>query len=183
VNTSGDLTSSAGNSGSTVATLTVSAAPVPPAFDSAFAPDTIIVGGVSTLTFTIDNAGNTSDTTALDFTDNLPAGVEVAAVPNAATTCTGGTLTAAAAGTNISYTGGTVAAGATCTVSADVTSNTPGTYVNTTGDLTSSAGNSGPTVATLTVNAAPVPALGPVWLAVLASLLGVVAFWQLRTRP
>ena len=53
---------------------------------------------------------------------------------NAATTCVGGTLTAAAATGTISYTGGTVPAGGSCTLSVDVTSDDPGVFVNTTGD-------------------------------------------------
>ena len=114
-----------------------------PAFSKAFSPDTIAYGGTSTLTFTIDNTGSSVDATSLDFTDNLPAGVTVADPASASTTCTGGTLTAVAGSGVISYTGGTVAAGSTCTVQADVASNSSGTHVNTTGNLTSSLGNSG----------------------------------------
>ena len=51
----------------------------------------------------------------------------------------------------ITYTGGSVGAGASCTVEADVTSSTVGTHVNTTGDLTSSKGNSGTASDNLTV--------------------------------
>jgi hypothetical protein len=122
-----------------------------PGFAQAFSPSTILKDGTSTVTFTIDNSANASAATSLDFTDNLPAGVSVASPANASTTCTGGTLTATSGAGTISYTGGTVGAGATCTVSADVTSATDGAYSNTTGDLTSSLGNSGTSNATLTV--------------------------------
>jgi len=122
-----------------------------PAFSKAFAPASIQTGDVSTLTFTIDNSALAVPATALDFTDNLPAGMEVAATPNASTTCTGGTLTAVAAAGVVSYTGGTIAAGASCTVDVDVTATAAGALVNTTGDLTSSLGNSGTAGATLTV--------------------------------
>jgi hypothetical protein len=44
-----------------------------------------------------------------------------------------------------------------CTVSVDVTSAAEGTYVNTTSDLTSSAGNSGQATAQLLVLPAPAP--------------------------
>jgi len=115
----------------------------PPGFLKTFVPDQINGGATSTLTFTIDNTPNANDATGLDFTDNLPAGVTVAGTPNASTTCTGGTLTAVAGTGVVSYTGGTVTAGASCTVSVDVTSSTPGTHTNVTGDLTSSLGNSG----------------------------------------
>ena len=63
----------------------------------------------------------------------------------------GDTSTAAGRANVITYTGGTVAAGSTCTVQVDVTSGTGGTYVNTTGRLTSSSGDSGTATYTLTV--------------------------------
>lgn len=114
----------------------------PPTFAKVFAPDNILFGGISTLTFTIDNTASALAASALDFTDNLPAAVTVATPANASTTCTGGTLTAAAGSGVISYTGGTVGAGTSCTVEVDTTSSTAGTHTNTTGDLTSSSGNS-----------------------------------------
>ena len=100
-NTSSDL--SAGGikvSGPATASLTIEPAPT---FAKVFAPDSSVVGQVSTLTFTINN--NTASAVAassLDFTDNLPAGVVVAAPPNASTTCTGGTITAIAGASIIS---------------------------------------------------------------------------------
>ena len=148
VNTSGDLTSSLGNSGTATATLTVDPAP---GFAKAFAPASVVVGSPSTLTFTIDNSGSLTDGTALDFTDNLPAGMEVASPANASTTCTGGTITATAGATSVNYTGGSVTAGMTCTVSVDVTPTVAGALVNTSEDLTSSLGNSGTATDTLTV--------------------------------
>ncbi len=123
-----------------------------PTFSKAFAPDDIEPGGVSTLAFTIDNTADSSAASALDFTDNLPAGVIVATPANAAVTCTGGTITAVAGSSFITYSGGTVASSSACTLSVDLTSNTEGTHVNVTGDLTSSAGNSGSASDTLTVS-------------------------------
>jgi uncharacterized repeat protein (TIGR01451 family) len=123
----------------------------PPAFSKAFAPSEITVGGVSTLTFTIDNTGSALAATALDFSDTLPAPMVVATPPNASTTCTGGTLTAVAGGGNVSYSGGSVAAGASCTVQVDVTADLAGLYANVSGDLTSSSGNSGSASAELQV--------------------------------
>ena len=151
VNTSGDLTSSLGNSGPASDTLRVNP---PPSFSKSFAPNITIFGAISTLTFTIDNTASTADATGLDFTDNLPAGLTVATPANAATTCTGGTLTAAPGTSLITYTGGTVAAAASCTITVDVTSTAVGMHANTTGDLTSSLGNSGTAADTLTVNKA-----------------------------
>lgn len=122
-----------------------------PAFSKEFNPGVIPQTGISTLEFTIDNSGSSLAASGLNFTDNLPAGVVIAAAPNAVTTCTGGTLTAAAGTGTITYSGGSVAAGATCTVSVDVTSDSPGNYDNVSGDLTSSLGNSGPAADTLSV--------------------------------
>ena len=162
VNTSGDLTSNLGNSGSANATLTINASPMP-TFTKAFSPSSIVQGATSTLTFTIDSSTALIDVTALDFTDSFPSGMSVAAAPNASTTCTGGTLTAAAAAGSVSYTGGTVSASSSCTAQVDVTSATVGLAANTTGDLTTSQGNSGTATANLTVTAAPVPGFAKVF--------------------
>ena len=152
LNTTGDLTSSSGNSGTASDTLTVNPQP---GFSKTFSADPIAQGGTSTLTFTIDNTGSTVAAASLDFTDNLPAAVVIATPSNATTTCTGGTLTAPNGGSSISYSSGTVSAGASCTVTVDVTSSTPGSHLNTSGNLTSSLGTSGSASDTLTVNPPP----------------------------
>jgi uncharacterized repeat protein (TIGR01451 family) len=127
----------------------------PPAFSKSFLPATIALGGVSTLTLSIDNSTSTLAATGLDVTDNLPAGLTVASPSNAATTCGGGTLTAVSGTGTVSYTGGSVAAGTSCTVSVDVVGGAAGTLLNTTGDLTSSSGSSGTASGALTVVDAP----------------------------
>ena len=128
---------------------------VPPMFSKTYASDFIITGTTTTLTFTIDNSANAfAAATNLGFTDNLPSGMTLATPANASTTCTGGTFTAPDGGTSISYTGGSVAAGATCTLTVDVTSTFPNSYTNTSGDLTSSLGNSGSATDDLLVDAA-----------------------------
>lgn len=121
----------------------------PPEFSKAFAPDMVPVGSNSTLVFTIDNSANPLAASSLDFTDNLPAGVVVAESPNASTTCAGGSLTAVAEGSVITYSGGMVSAGSLCSVQVDVTPTTSALHVNTSGDLTSSLGNSGTANGTL----------------------------------
>lgn len=126
----------------------------PPTFAKAFAPDVIAAGATSTLTFTVDNTASAVAATGLDFTDPLPSTV-VADPSDASTTCTGGTIGAVPGAGVITYTGGTVPAGSVCTVQVDVTSSTTGTHVNTSGDLTSSSGDSGPATDTLTVNPPP----------------------------
>ena len=122
----------------------------PPGFSKSFAPPFINVGGVSTLTFTIDNTSSTVDANSLAFTDNFPAGLEINSTPSVVNTC-GGTVTAVAGSSTVVLTGGSVSAGSTCTISVDVTSVSDDTYTNTTGDLTSTLGNSGTATAILLV--------------------------------
>jgi len=150
----------------------------PPIFSKNFSPDTITNGGTSTLTFTIDNTASALAATGLAFTDNLPDGLVVATPPNISTTCTGGTLTAGAGSGTITYSGGSVAAWESCTIQVDVTSSTPGTYMNTTEDLTSSQGNSGTATASLTVDDEPatIPTLNEYGMLLLFLLTIVIGF-------
>ncbi len=127
----------------------------PPVFTKAFAPDSILQQGTTTVTWTIDNSASSLAATDLDFTDTLLAGLEVADPANAATSCTGGTLTAAPGATTVAYTGGTVPALGTCTVTVDLLGTIGGIYVDESGALTSSSGDSGTAVDTLLVATAP----------------------------
>ncbi len=143
-----------------IKTFNFTPAATPPGFSKVFSPATIVPGGTSTLTFTINNTANGSNTTSLAFTDTLPADVEVAATPAASKTCTGGTITATAASNVISYSGGTVSDSSSCTVQADVTAPTAGSKVNTSSTLTSSAGTSPAATDTLTVQNLTVDSTG-----------------------
>ncbi len=134
----------------TSASLTIVA---PPTFTKAFVPAAIDLNAVSSLEFTIDNSANPVAATAVDFTDNLPAGMLLAMPSNAASTCAGGTLTATPGAATLTYTGGMEAANSNCTLSVDVTAGALGVLNNTSGDLTSSYGNSGTAAASLSVNA------------------------------
>ena len=120
---------------------------------------------MSTLTFTIDNSASVVAVSGFAFTDSLPAGVVIADPTNASTTCTAGMGDASPGAISFSFVGGSVGAGATCTVQFDVTGLIPGTYVNTTGDLTSSSGNSGTATDTLTIlNTSPIANAGGPYL-------------------
>ena len=100
------------------ATLTTSAALV---VAKAFAPATVAALGTSRLTVTLTHANGAPAFSGLAFTDNLPAGHTIAAVPNAVTTC-GGVVTAVSGAGVFSLAGGSLAAGATsCTVAVNVT--------------------------------------------------------------
>ena len=123
-----------------------------PTWDKVFSPDTIGPGSVSTLTFSITN-GDPAPVTDLAFSDTLPGGVTIATPASASTDCFEAVLSALDGGSTVSLTDGRVGAGETCTVLVNVTSSTVGTHTNTTGDLTSSAGNSGTSSDALTVTA------------------------------
>ena len=123
----------------------------PPSFSKSFSPNQVGINGVSVLTFTIENNFNANPAEALAFVDNLPADVTVATNPNIQSSCIGGTITAVAGSTSISYSDGSVAGSSSCTISVNVVSSTAGTKSNITGDLTSSFGNSGSATADLTV--------------------------------
>ncbi|MDA3874927.1 MAG: PKD domain-containing protein [Kiritimatiellae bacterium] len=128
---------------------------VPPVFDAAFSPGTILSGEVSTLTFTVDNTVNTAAADNLAFTVNLASGVVIATPANASSTLTGGTLTATAGSGILTLSGASVSAGTTATVQVNVTGTAPGTYVTVTGDLTSDFGTSGPASDTLVIKETP----------------------------
>ena len=148
-NVSGDLTSSAGNSGTASATLTVDIGR--PGFSKSFSPAVIPPGGTSTLTFTIDNSANGANEFLVGFSDKLPENMIIATPANASTTCGSGTLTANAGADTISYSSGTITAGATCTLSVDVTTTTAGPFVNISGELNTFSGSSGKATAGLNV--------------------------------
>ncbi len=127
-----------------------------PGFSMAFSPDAQTGAGIpTTLTFTVDNTSSALSLTGINFTLNLPAGLQVASPAGITNTLTGGTVTAVAGSGTIQVTGSSLAAGTSGTVSVDVLPTTLGSFVATTGDLTSVNGNSGTATDTLTVNEAP----------------------------
>lgn len=101
--------------------------------------------------------------TQVAFTDSLPDGLVVAAVPNVSTSCTDGIVAAQPSGRDVVLTGATLAAtgnaGSNCTVEVDVVSNIPGIYTNEIGaDAVSSfegISNLEPTQAQIVVSRPP----------------------------
>jgi len=153
-NTSSELTS-LGALVAAPASADLVISPTPPVFSKSFTPNAVAAGVASTLNFNIDNSGSGTGASLLDFTDNLPSGLMVASPPNASTTCTGGTLTAVPGSSSVSYSGGLVSANSSCVTNVDIVSLLAGVYASTSGELTSSLGNSGIASATLTVSATP----------------------------
>ncbi|MCQ4163558.1 DUF11 domain-containing protein [Tahibacter harae] len=112
--------------------------PVQPTLAKAFVPAAVAVNGVSTLTFTLANT-NAAALSGAAFADTLPAGVQVAAVPAAATTC-GGTWAPAAGATTLNFSGGVIPAGSSCTVSVNTAVTTAGPKTNVGGFLSTTEG-------------------------------------------
>jgi len=93
-----------------------------------FTPPNVSPGGISTLTITLQNM-NDVPLVNVSLNDTIPGdltnGVIVASMPNAATTCAGGTVGAVAGSQTITLTGGTIPARVLdvpgkCTVNVDV---------------------------------------------------------------
>ena len=145
-----DLTSSIATATSNPVTLTVNAADVP-LFTKHFSPDAITRGEETEIVFTVNNADNAIDLTAMQFTDPLPAGLVVVDNPGVNNSC-GGAFSPAAGATTLAFTGGTLDAGAMCEIRVTVRAVVAGTLTNPGIDLTSSVATATSLVATLTVN-------------------------------
>jgi uncharacterized repeat protein (TIGR01451 family) len=136
-NVSGFLsTVETGTSTGSVASATLTAVR-PPQIAKRFASSPILAGGSSRLSFTITNPNPNDALNGVAFGDTFPVApgaMRVAAVPNAATSgCGAPTFAPAANAASIAFSGGSIAAGATCTVSVDVSAPAVGTYINTSG--------------------------------------------------
>jgi LPXTG-site transpeptidase (sortase) family protein len=138
-NISGFVSSTEGglNTGSTGVAVASLTALQPPSISKLFAPNPILAGSTSRLTFTITNPNLNNSLSGIQFSDTLPsspAQMQVAATPNATTSgCGSPTFAPAANATSITFTNGAIAAGGTCTISVIVTAPIVGSYVNTSG--------------------------------------------------
>ena len=136
---SGNITADGAVSNQTAVTGTLNySVPNNPTVFKATDPSTLTFPGqVSRLTITITNG--TQAVTNLRMTDYFTVngtsggafnGMVISATPAAATTCPGGIVSAAAGGTSVSITGVSLTAGASCTVSVNVTSTAIGGITN-----------------------------------------------------
>ncbi len=107
-----------------------------PTISKSFNPSTAGVGSPSLMTLTITNANSTA-LSGLSVADTYPAGLLNTATPGGVTTCTGGSVTAAANGGSVALNGGTVSANSNCTVTAYVSAGVAGSYINTSGGVSS----------------------------------------------
>lgn len=141
-------------------------APGTPTLGKSFSPAVTNDDGVSTstLTITLSNSSTSAATLSAPLTDTLPAGVTIAATPNASTTCIGGAFMSppSSGDTAVTLSAGAIPAGNACTVKVDVIA-TAGSYINTltVGALQTNQGsNAVAAVSTLTVSPS-VPPGGP----------------------
>lgn len=139
---------------------------IAPTLEKTFGPAAIDAGGVSTVTITLHNPGDTAASLTGPLLDTLPGGLVVAGErssslppvawgvgPLASNTC-GGAFAPSAGDTTVTMTGGSIPANGSCTVQFDVYAPSSGVLVNTlpAGALQTSAGSSAaPAVASLTV--------------------------------
>jgi uncharacterized repeat protein (TIGR01451 family) len=145
--------STGSNSTPASASLTVNMPLVPPTISKSFQTNPILPGGTSKLIITLSNANASTAINSAGFIDTFPTGLTIAAIRNLSNSC-GGTVTATAGSNYISLnTNGTIPAGApgSCQVQVDVTSNQPGIYVNTTGQVVGDTGTGNRASDTLTV--------------------------------
>ncbi len=152
-NTTGAVSSTNGGTGATSNTATLIVAS-PPVVAKAFAPTTIPLNSISSLTINITNPNNNVSLTGLSFTDSLPVGLVVASTPNLSNTC-GGTASAVAGSGTVSLSGGALASSASCTVSVNVQGTTAGVKNNTVAVSSNEGGTGNTSSASLTVVAPP----------------------------
>lgn len=125
-----------------------------PGLAQAFAPASVAINTPSTLTITLTNGNTTAATLTADMVETLAAGLSIAAVPNAATTCGGGAGVGAARNSVTLGSGAVIPASASCTVRVDVSSPAAVVFANSIpiGALKTDAGvNAASADATLTV--------------------------------
>jgi LPXTG-site transpeptidase (sortase) family protein len=142
--------------------VVVNSGSLPVGLTKTFQTDPIVLGQFSRLRIRITAPVDTF-ISGINITDNLPAGLVIAPYPPAIAptdTCPGGTLTAVAGTSVITFTNTTavadrLAAGTFCDIDVRVTSTTPGLYTNTipvgAGGITTFEGRSNITPATDTI--------------------------------
>lgn len=118
---------------------------VPPTLTKVFAQNSIGIGDVTTLTFTIANPNAATLVSGITFSDTLPANLLISS-PSGLNlgTCAGAITVTANAGTNlINVTGLSLAGGSSCQFSLNVTGIAVGALTNTTSAITSVATGTG----------------------------------------
>lgn len=132
-------TQSGANTGATGIASASLTAVSSPSISKQFAPNPILAGGVSKLTFTITNPNPNNSLSGVAFSDTFPVspGAMVVANPTNASTsgCGSPTFSPVAGAGSVSFSAGTIAAGGTCYAIVNATAPTAGTYNNTSGNV------------------------------------------------
>ena len=157
LNSSGAIsTSNVGTGNASSATLTVSVG-APLTVAKSFVSSPVAPGAASVLRIRLSNPNGVAITGAA-FTDSYPAGLVNTATPAGTISGAGctGSVTAAVNGTALALSAGNIPASSFCDITANVTSNSPGSYANSSGTVaTSNAGTAAASSATLVVLAPP----------------------------
>jgi len=148
----GALTDAEGVTNVTAASANLVKRALTVALNKSFTPVSIPGGGTSVLSVTLSNSTAVA-LTGVGLTDNLPAGMTVASVPGASTTCAGGTVSAVPSGASFSLSGAGIAGGGNCSISVNVTSFQQGNLTNTLpiGAISSTQGATNPSAASATL--------------------------------
>ena len=96
-----------------------------PTGSKTFSPSPATAGDSSTLSIVLSNPNNSTTLPLTSFSDNLPAGMEVASPANGSVACTGsgaanGLVTAVPGGSSVTLNGGIIGEAGSCTVAVDV---------------------------------------------------------------
>lgn len=134
--------SGAGVSSTSSSSDSINVDPVPVTIAEAWGGMSVEVGLSTSLTFTLANPA-TFTQTSINFSDTLPSGLVVAIPSVESTNCSGGIVTATAGSNSVTFSGGSLTAGASCTVTVQVTGVTPGSQTNTTSTVSSTPGGTG----------------------------------------
>jgi uncharacterized repeat protein (TIGR01451 family) len=130
----------------------------PPSITKSFNQASILVGGTSTLAFTITNPNQLAALNGIGFTDTLPAGV-TATNGTTNSLCGSGSLVITG-GNLLTFSGGSLSANSSCNFSIQVTGATIGTKNNITSAVTSTEGGPGNTASATLEVSNPVPLIG-----------------------
>ena len=199
-NTSANVTVTNVANGVTPSCLTVTS--ITPTLNKAFSPTTIVDGGTTVLTFTVTAPAGAPAVSNVGFVDALPSGLQVASVANVGGTCANAAAatTAVAGSGTITVTNLQVPAGtSSCTVAVNVTNTSgqvnascganPAAFTNTSANVTVTNVVNGVAPSCLTVTSitptptsVAIPTLSQWTLALLATLIGVVAVGALRNQ-
>ena len=175
-----DTTAGAGNTSD--ASINVNT-PLAPSISNAFGAASIAMNGSTSLSFTITNPNGGIDLSAISFTDNLPAGLEVSNPDGLTGSCGGGTITAGAGSASISLSGAALAASAQCTFSVNVKGTAAGAKDNSVQVSDTTAGTGNTADASVTVDALLAPSMTKAFGAASIALNGSTSLSFTITNP